>query len=244
MNLEDMDRQAVQAADDARLMEKFISGNEPFIIQCAYSAVHRYLSKSDDEWSVAHLAFLKAVENYSIEKGHFSSFAKLIIQRRLTDYFRSQAKYRMETPVNPSVLDSELEEEDQEDSLEKEVRSTLYKRMDSTGDSLKLEIESAGQLFVSYGFSFFELAKCSPKAEKTKKACAQAVVALIRHPVLLNEMRRSKMLPMKQIEMCVEVPRKILERHRKYIIAAAEIITGDYPCLADYLRFIREELEK
>lgn len=244
MNLEDMDHQAVQAADDAHLMEKFISGNEPFIIQCAYSVVHRYLSKSDDEWSVAYWAFLKAVENYSIEKGHFSSFAKLIIQRRLTDYFRSQAKYRMEMPVSPSVLDSELEEEDQEDSLGKEVRSTLYKRMDSTGDSLKLEIESAGQSFISYGFSFFELARCSPKAEKTKKACAQAVAALIRHPVLLNEMRRSKMLPMKQIEKCAEVPRKILERHRKYIIAAAEIITGDYPCLADYLRFIREELEK
>lgn len=244
MNLKDMDRQAVQAAEDARFMEKFISKNEPFIIQCAYSIVHRYLSKSDDEWSVAYLAFSNAVENYSIEKGHFSSFAKLIIQRRLTDYFRSQAKYRMETSVNPSVLDSEPEEEEQENSLEKEVRIALYKRMNSTSDLLKLEIESASQLFVSYGFSFFELAKCSPKAEKTKKACAQAVAALIRNPVLLNEMRKSKMLPIKQIEMCVKVPRKILERHRKYIIAATEIITGDYPCLADYLRFIREELKK
>lgn len=242
--MEDMDRQAVQAADDPRFMEKFMLKSEPFIIQCAYSATHRYLSKSDDEWSVAYLAFLKAIESYSIEKGHFSSFAKLIIQRRLTDYFRSQTKCRMETPVNPSVLDSELEEEEQEDSLAREVTSTLYKHLDSSGDLLKLEIESASQLFVAYGFSFFELTDCSPKAEKTKKACAQAVSALIRHPVLLNEMRKSKMLPIKQIEMCAEVPRKILERHRKYIIAAAEIITGDYPCLADYLRFIREELKK
>lgn len=242
--MEDMDHQAVQAADAPYLKDKFILKSEPFIIQCAYSTTHRYLSKNDDEWSVAYLAFLKAIESYSIEKGHFSSFAKLIIQRRLTDYFRSQKKCRIETPVNPSVLDSELEEEEQEDSLAREVTSTLYKQMDFSGGLLKLEIESASQLFVSYGFSFFELAKCSPKAEKTKKACAQAVAALIRHPVLLNEMRKSKMLPMKQIEMCVEVPRKILERHRKYIIAAAEIISGDYPCLADYLRFIREELKK
>jgi len=31
------------------------------------------------------------------------------------------------------------------------------------------------------------------------------------------------------------VPRKVLERHRKYIIAAVVILTGDYPGLTDYL---------
>jgi RNA polymerase sigma factor len=43
------------------------------------------------------------------------------------------------------------------------------------------------------------------------------------------------------IEKNTNVPRKILERHRKYIIAAIEILSGEYPYLADYLRYIREE---
>jgi RNA polymerase sigma factor len=43
------------------------------------------------------------------------------------------------------------------------------------------------------------------------------------------------------IEKNTHVPRKILERHRKYIIAAIEILSGEYPYLADYLRYIREE---
>jgi len=52
------------------------------------------------------------------------------------------------------------------------------------------------------------------------------------------------MLPIKDIESCEKLPRKILERHRKYIIAGAEILKGDYPILSGYLKFVREELEK
>jgi RNA polymerase sigma factor len=46
------------------------------------------------------------------------------------------------------------------------------------------------------------------------------------------------------IEKNSQVPRKILERHRKYIVAAIEILSGEYPYLAEYLRYIREEKEK
>jgi len=35
------------------------------------------------------------------------------------------------------------------------------------------------------------------------------------------------------------VPRKIIERHRKYIIAATEIVGGDYPHLSQYMSFIK-----
>jgi RNA polymerase sigma factor len=57
----------------------------------------------------------------------------------------------------------------------------------------------------------------------------------------VSELRRSKQLPLKNIEKSAQVPRKILERHRKYIIAAIEILSGEYPNLAEYLRYIREE---
>ncbi len=41
----------------------------------------------------------------------------------------------------------------------------------------------------------------------------------------------------------LHLPRKIIERHRKYIIAGIEIISGNYPILSEYLKFVREELE-
>jgi RNA polymerase sigma factor len=57
-------------------------------------------------------------------------------------------------------------------------------------------------------------------------------------------MKVKKMLPVNVVEKNAKVPRKILERHRKYIIAAVEILSGDFPYLAEYIRFIREEFEK
>jgi len=54
-------------------------------------------------------------------------------------------------------------------------------------------------------------------------------------------MKRNKLLPLKVLENNLKLPRKILERHRKYIIAGAEIISGDYPILSEYLKFIKEE---
>jgi len=51
-------------------------------------------------------------------------------------------------------------------------------------------------------------------------------------------MKTTKQLPIKIISENAKVPRKILERHRKYIITAAEILSGDYPKLAEYLSHI------
>ncbi len=86
-----------------------------------------------------------------------------------------------------------------------------------------------------------DLTECSPKAEKTRKACARALSYLVRSPVMISEMRESKLFPLKMTEINTGVPRKILERHRKYLIVAAEILSGDYPYLSDYLSFVKEE---
>ena len=83
-----------------------------------------------------------------------------------------------------------------------------------------------------------ELTDCSPKAGKTKDSCAHAIRYLKEHPLLIANMKTTKQLPIKIISENAKVPRKILERHRKYIITAAEILSGDYPKLAEYLKHI------
>ena len=67
---------------------------------------------------------------------------------------------------------------------------------------------------------------------------------IYKNPLLLKELRSSKQLPIKIIEQNVKVPRKIIERHRKYIVAAVEILSGEYPYLAEYMCDIRKELNK
>ena len=239
--MNEIDMNAVQAANDTQIMDDFVLKNESYILKCTSFVVHRYVTKSDDEWSIALLAFSQAVRDYSADKGSFMGFAKLVIRRKLIDYIRTQSKYNMETSVSPSVLDCGFDA-DNEDPV---VRTAVLNQIEQTPDnSLKLEIETVNQTFSTYGYSFYDLIACSPKAGKTKISCAKAAAYMIRNPLLIRDMRISKLLPLKLIANNTNVPRKILERHRKYIIAAVEILTGDYPFLAEYMRFIREELDR
>jgi len=219
--MRELDKRAIKAANDAQELNELVEEYDSFILKSASKAVKRYVSKNDDEWSIALSAFSEAIKKYSFEKGSFISFAELMIHRRLIDYFRAQRKFAAEDQVD-WIEDNAIIEND---------------------DNLKLEIEAISQVLESYGFSFMDLAECSPKARKTKAACARAVVYLLDKVVLVAEMRNSKQLPVKIVEKNTGIPRKVIERHRKYIITAIEILSGDYPYITEYLRYIRQEVE-
>jgi len=237
-SLRELDSLVLEAKGDSLILENLIKQHEFYILKCASKACHRYVTKSDDEWSVSLIAFTLAVNTYAFDKGSFLPFAELVIRRRLIDYAKSQGKYNSEISVDPIVFDVEPEEEVVDVSIRMAVAEQVSKQ--DRGD-LKLEIEDANLRFSEYGFSFFELSECSPHAAKTKKACATAVNYMLQNPVLISDLRDSKQLPLKIIEKNTYIPRKILERHRKYIIAAIEILSGGYPYLAEYMRYIREE---
>ena len=103
------------------------------------------------------------------------------------------------------------------------------------------EIAEMQSVLQRYGFSFFDLADASPKTEKTRKSCAQAVRTLLAAALLMAQMRLRRLLPIRELSEASGVVRKILERHRKYIIAAAEILDGDFPILAGYMSYIRKQ---
>ncbi len=236
--MREIDEKAIAAAKDNDALNSFLLDYESYILKCASKTVKRFLTKNDDEWSVALEAFCNAVETYSPEKGSFLSFAEMVINRRLIDYFRKQNKFRPEFPVNPSLFSGPTEETQEDLPLAAEIVSKTTKTPDN---SLKDEIEAVTKQLLRYGFSFYDLTSCSPKSKKTKECCYHAVNYMVSSPVLLIDMRETKNLPLKIIEHNTKVPRKILERHRRYIIAAVEIIAGDYPCLAEYMQSFGKE---
>ncbi|MEG1790304.1 MAG: sigma factor [Oscillospiraceae bacterium] len=228
-------------SDDPEGRDALIREYKPFILKCASDCAKRYISDTDDEWSVALLAFDEALQKYSSDEGNFLSFAKLVIRRRLYDYFDANRKFHSEISVAPSVFSGEEEDGEEASEVFVQVKKGLVREVDTSAAD---EIAAANEVFSDYGFSFYDLAACSPKAGKTKTACARCAAYILKRPILLDEMRRSRQLPIKIIADAVGIPRKILERHRKYIIAAVELLSGEYPCLAEYLRPIREELDK
>jgi RNA polymerase sigma factor len=228
----------MSSKNDPSIYEMIIKEQENAILAYTSKVTGRYISKSDDEWSIALLAFTQAIENYDLNKGAFISFYRLLIKRRLIDYFRSQVRYNAELSVDPILFDTEPEEFEENVSIRIAVADKVSYQEEN---DLKLEIEAANQVFSEYGFTFFDLTKCSPRAVKTKSSCAKAVNYMLENSILKNELQSTKQLPLKLIEKNTKVPRKILDRHRKYIIAAIEILSGGYPYLEEYLQYIRRE---
>ena len=158
-----------------------------------------------------------------------------MIEHRLTDYFRSQARFASEMQTEPYLFEGEVDE----DSENMGFQINVMKQASVSDDNPLLdEIVAISEYLDIYGITFTELTECSPKAGKTKDSCVSAIRYLKEHPVLISNMKATKQLPIKIISENAKVPRKILERHRKYIITAAEILSGDYPKLAEYLSHI------
>jgi len=216
-----IDEKANEAKNDSDKLEVLIREYEPFILSCAAGISGHPINKSDDEWSIALLAFYEAIQSYQFAKGSFLAFAKMLIRSRLIDYFRVQNRHLGQ--VSFDLID--------EDEILVQVKS----------DDIRLEIEALEQSLSAYGFELMDLAGSSPKAEKTRQACKKVVRFLLQSPILIEEMRKSKLLPIKKIEKDTRTPRKLIERHRKYIVTAVEILDNDYPHLAEYFNYIRKE---
>jgi RNA polymerase sigma factor len=231
-----IDENVLRAQKDNGYLEEFISEYEVFILHTAHKGAGQYITKRDDQWSVALSAFHEAVRAYDFGKGAFLPFAETVIKRRLYDHARKEKRHDCEVLIDSYTIESDAEGEDT--SVKYEV---MTKTAENQEQDARLEIQMISETLDDYGITFMELASVSPKAGKTKAVCKDAVRFLVENPMLLNEMRRTRTLPLKIIEKNKSLPRKVLERHRKYIIAGAEIISGDYPILSEYLRFMREE---
>ncbi len=249
MGPDELSRDAVLARNDPNKLNLFIQNNNKFIKKCAYKVIGRYISDSDEEYSVAIRAFYEAVNSYDESSGAFSSFAYLVIKRRLYDYLKSEYRKKAEISVEPYVLEGELDEEDVS-GMAIEVRhkmATMASAQDSqlSGKaSLADEIGALQQMLSPYGFSFMDLTECSPHTDKTRAACAKAVNAILESDDLYEFMERKKALPMKELSKQSGVSKKILDRHRRYIIAAVLILNGEYPLLAEYMRYIKDTLKE
>ena len=228
---------AILASSDEGKREELIRSQEQTILRTISSACHRFVNKSDDEFSIALCAFSKAVDVYSQEKGDFLPFAQMLIKRELIDYYRSQKNSLREISVAPHVLEGGGEpEEDTEGVYLAVVRSSR----EQSDHSLREEILSANEMLRDYGFRFFDLTECSPQQEKTRRDCAEAIRIVLTDSGLFSALEKTRKLPIKALAEASGVSRKTLDRYRKYIIMAVLILDGDYPQLAEYLKFVKE----
>ena len=232
---------AVAAAVSPSLREDFIRQQEQLILKTASRASYRYITKSDDEWSVALCAFSEAIDRYHPDRGDFVPFSRMLMKRALIDYHRSTVPHLTEISTSPFVLEG-LNDAEETDDLDKSVYLAVVEQSQEAADkSLHEEILAANELLQKYGFRFFDLTECSPQQEKTKLECARVIRSVLSQPDVYRKLEQKRKLPIREIAASSGVSRKTLDRYRKYIIMAVLILHGDYPRIADYLKFVWKE---
>ena len=188
--------QAVRARTDEPFLERFIEAHEAFVLRCASRHAGFAVTRSDDEYSVALLAFYEAIKGYDPASGPFGAYASLVIGRRLADHYRSQHRFDAETPLAPQTFDGTVDRESADAAMQQAVAEQMS---EAKPVSAQDEIEAANTVFEKYGFAFYDLAASSPKSDKTRRSCAAAVGTLLHSPVLFASMQSAHSLPIKAL---------------------------------------------
>ncbi|AGA68878.1 RNA polymerase sigma-I factor [Desulfitobacterium dichloroeliminans LMG P-21439] len=224
---------------DTLAREELIQSYKPFIAKVSSKICNRYLTwDNDDELSIALLAFNEAIDHFNPQGGaEFLSFAQTVIHRRLVDYFRKEGKHQhlSLSPMNPE--DEELSRYDM--NLSQEQYQEEQKKM-----QFAEVIENYVRVLNEYGVTLDDLVKVSPKHRDSKETLIRVTLTLVNYPHLLAQLKKQKLLPMKELELLTRVKRKVLEKGRKYIIALALILSeSEFYALKTFLEITTELTE-
>ncbi|MBD2867681.1 RNA polymerase sigma factor SigI [Paenibacillus arenilitoris] len=227
---------------DELLRERFIADYKPYILKVTSRFCKRYIDPTrDDEFSVALLAFNEAINQFASHAGKsFLGFAETVIRRRLIDHVRKEQRHAQVVPY--SMFDSEDEEQPQYNSVETKQAMSAYD-VRRTEDERRGEIGELNRELEKFGITFAELVELSPKHTDSRKLLIGIARTLVCHPGMLEALRLSGKLSVKELTELCGVSRKTIERNRKYIIAMSLVISGSYPFMHDYLSISADQFE-
>ncbi|EXX87726.1 RNA polymerase sigma factor SigI [Paenibacillus darwinianus] len=222
------------AQGEPGLRDTFIAAYRPYIAKVTSRFCKRYIDPTcDDEFSIALLAFNEAIDQFSPTAGKsFIGFAETVIRRRLIDYVRKEQRHAHTVPM--SAFDTEDDEDTPVNPVVTGAALAIYDK-ERQSERRRYEIEAFMARLQPYGISFLELAEKSPKHADSRAMLYGIGARLASDAKLFALLETKRQLPIKELTLLCEVSRKTLERNRKFIIAAALILQGDYPHLQAYL---------
>ncbi len=235
---------ALRASESIDELDLFLREEQQHILRLTGKVLKRSISVGDDEYSVALSAVSEAVRSYDANKGDFWSYAAFVIKSRETNFYRKNARTaEHEFPVSPEIFGGDLPDEEADRALGKDISEKTAVIVDMT---LRDELDELDEALQEYGIDFFDLVECSPRARKSRESCVEVLKAIFTPPPLMGEIIKTRTLPIKKILERCGISRKLIDRHRKYLISSAVILSGDYPAVAEFLPFGKDvqELEK
>ncbi len=227
-------QQVYEAKENMPKADALIRAYMPFIESETAKFLHRPPDlRNDDEVSIAMIAFHEAIQSYSKEKGAFFKYAAVLIKNRLIDFYRREKRHSQVLSIEAPT------------SEDKTLADTIPQETDAfedfeLRDATKNEIETLQNKMKPFGVSITDVAKHCPKQKRTLEECKKVARFAVAHPELLKIVSDSGRLPVQELVDGCGVSKKILERHRKYLIALLLIYTNGYVILRNHIKQIME----
>jgi RNA polymerase sigma factor len=242
-----MDLEAINAlirkaqSGDLSSREQLIESQKAFILRTASLCAKRRVTWNDDEASLGLIAFNDAIDKYRFDTSKtFLGFAKMLIQHKLTDHFRKEAK----SPV--AVLDAPPDIENGESPEHNPVEIAeswdQYRRQLERTEKAE-EIALFEMALKQFSIGLEELEEASPSHIDTRRNLLSIARQFARHPDLLRHLYQYKQLPVKTMAQRFQCSRKVIERARKYLIALILIYSiEDFVHLRSAIKLDLEEV--
>lgn len=226
------------AKNDTAKADDLIRAYIPFIRREASKCMKRACTDSDDEYSIALMAFYEAIMGYEKDRGAFLGYASMLIHSRLTDYARKEMRHQ----GNVSLY------EEKGDGDGTTLADTLADGTDvleerALRDATRQEIEELANVMKGFGISFSDVADNCPKQERTLRTCTEVIRYAGANPHILDLMLQTKKLPLAELVKGSGAERKTLERHRKYLLAMLLILTNGYELIRGHLKCVLKRRE-
>jgi len=194
----------------------------PFCMQVASRVCGRYLDSGSDESSISRMALWEAFEKYQPERGSLIPFIGQVVRTRLIDYRRREKRNHIVLSLSgPDNYQVAMDEKICEDIIDELARQQ--------------EIEKLRALLLTYNISFNDLVKQSPKQEKTRREANRIASIIASDGELVRYVQERKSLPVKDLRKRFGISEKIMERHRKYIIAHILVLMHDFTMVRGYI---------
>ena len=103
------------------------------------------------------------------------------------------------------------------------------------------EIEKYTAELSMFGISLSEVTETCPKQERTLLSCLKVLNTAKQHPELIDIMLSTNKLPISKLSSYSNVDSKILERHRRYIIAIILAYTNGFDLIREHINALRTE---
>lgn len=221
---------------DAR--EELLEAYAPFALSIAARVMGRFVRLgSDDAANVALIALDEAVSTFAPDKGSFLGFATQVIRRRVIDHVRRDSRRSREIPSGVAFFGGDGDGDDANEPYlpRGKILSEIAARDHEDGEARRQELAFLASELAEYHLDLEQLSRVAPRHRDAREAAKAVARILVDDEHLREHLLQRRQLPLRELEYRTGVGRKSLERHRKYIIAVAVVLMGDYQHLQDYV---------